>query len=182
MWTCNGNKYFSHSTHRLEVLVQQVNKFVQSKLLLFCPRRLDILFQAAQNVLIKSWTCTHYSIDCFRCYCYKWNSKKWYYHNTKPYEAMTYCCAEFEWYFTDSITDRTLNLRHPRETTEEEWHLHKAEWRPEGSKNRHCNKRARFAKTGNVAVVCQYHLWAQQGLCRVYKWKGRKGTRRDWLT
>lgn len=83
---------------------------------------------------------------------------------------MTYCCVEFEWYFTDSITDRTLNSQRPRETTGEEWHLHKAEWRPEGSKNRHCNKRARFAKTANVAAMCQYHLWAQQGLRRVYKW------------
>ncbi len=112
----------------------------------------------------------------------KWNSKKWYYHNTKPYEAMTYCCAEFEWYFADSITDRTLNLRCLRETTGEEWHLHKAEWRPEGSKNRHCNKRARFAKTANVAAMCQYHLWAQQGLWKVYKRKEGRRTKRDWHT
>lgn len=124
----------------------------------------------------------HYSIDWFRCYCYKCNSKKCYYHNTKPYEAMTYCCVEFEWYFTDSITDRTVNLQRPREMTGEEWHLHKAEWRPEGSKNRHCNKRARFAKTANVAAMCQYHLWAQQGLQRVYKWKEGKETKRDWYT
>lgn len=112
----------------------------------------------------------------------KCNSKKWYYHNTKPYEAMTYCCAEFEWYFTDSITNRTLNSQRLRETTGEEWHLHKAEWRPEGSKNRHYNKRGRFAKTANVAAVCQYHLWAQQGLRRVYKWKDGKETKRDWHT
>ena len=102
--------------------------------------------------------------------------KKGYYYNTKPYETMTYCCAEFEWYSTDSITDRTLNSRRPGEMTGEEWHLHKAEWRPEGSKNRHCNKRARFAKTANVAVMCQYHLWAQRGGSRecMSEWKARK--------
>lgn len=108
--------------------------------------------------------------------------KKCYCHNTKPYETMTYCCVEFEWYFTDSTTDRTLNSRRQRETTGEEWHLHKAEWSPEGSKNRHYNKRARFAKTANVAAVCLYHLWAQQGLWRVYKWVESKEMKRDWHT
>lgn len=148
---------------------------------------MDILFQAthvrtknAEGGLIKSWTCM--ALFNWLIQMLNGTQKKWYYHNTKPYEAMTYCCVEFEWYFTDSITDRTLNLQRPREMTGEEWHLHKAEWRPEGSKNRHCNKRARFTKTANVATMCQYHLWAQQGLRRVYKWKEGKETKRDWHT
>lgn len=88
---------------------------------------------------------------------------------------MTYCCVEFEWYFADSITDRTTDSQRPRETTGEEWHLHKAEWRPKGSKNRHCNKRATFAKTANVAALCQYHLWAQRGAPESAWVSGRQG-------
>ena len=132
--------------------------------------------------LIKSWTCMALFNWLIQMDVIVVNGtlRKWYYNNTKPYETMTYCCVEFEWYFTDSRTDQTLNSRRQRETTREEWHLHKAKWRPEGSKNRHCNKRARFAKTANVAAVCQYHLWAQQGLWGVYEWGETKKMKREW--